>query len=803
MTAVVNVVSARTMGRSFATDPDLQLPVRPCFISELLVCPFEEDGVLFVGTQSTEVIRGRSARLLLPRLLPLLDGTRTQEDLYAMLPELSAENLRDVLSLLFSRGLMEDGRAANPERPDLAEVASFLGRYNDVARRNRNRADAMAHIAASCVRVHGPAKLVECIVHQLAEAGVSNVRDEFANFGIVISTGDEPSSLETIEACLATSETTLLVRLGEREAHIGPRLARGVSLCPACLARMHPHPAGNPSPLLAELWLGLAGQRAFLELSRITPSVNHHTFDEVSVNGDGIMMQRKRLAPRMPGCEACGLKGDSWAFDDPRLLSWFYHQATSVSRRRDLAPRDHQVHYLVSNLKLGATRQPPVHSSSTCCLPPPAPLDVPVPWARRSPPGLARRFGINDLSTLMAKIAGETGEGVGRRRIAPTGGNLGSVRLWVLARDVDGLGRGAYLYDPHEHALGLRAGFDDSELSDALGTKAELPPCVVLGTGDLAKCTQKYQGFAYRLIHFDAGIAVAFAHVVADGLGLLLREYPDFDIQLPQIFRVARRWDFALPTFAMGVYIGAIPKEPFFGTIALTERPEIRLTPEDYVSDLVPRMLAAGFDRPAPTPWPLASSTTMAAAVQPRLERLEQVLQRRRAVRKYSRMPPPRELLEAVITVASAICANREAAGAAPGLVRPVLTVSNDSPELLSGIYEFNSGLPSRIVRRAAFDGVQARECVNQLGLARSPASLVLVGDLHTALVRRSARGYDEVAVAAGAAVGMAWLAACSYGLVGTAAGGVIAHGFREAATMDGFNECPLLALYFGLPAVL
>jgi len=150
--------------------------------------------------------------------------------------------------------------------------------------------------------------------------------------------------------------------------------------------------------------------------------------------------------------------------------------------------------------------------------------------------------------------------------------------------------------------------------------------------------------------------------------------------------------------------------------------------------------------------------------------------------------------------LAHSVPAMREAVGAPPGLVRMVLLVPDALPALPAAIYEFAPDRPVPFVRRGEFDHQQADECINQLGLARSPVSLVAVADLRSALTRRMHRGYAEAAVAAGALIGMAWLAACSYGLVGTAAGGVIAHGLREAAGMDGFNECPMLALHLGRP---
>jgi hypothetical protein len=296
MTATVNVVLARTMGRSFTTDPDLQLPFRPRLIPELLVFPFEKDGVLFAGAEFTQVVRGRSARGLLSLLLPWLDGTRAIEDLHGLLPDLRVEDLVDTVSLLFSRGLIEDGQDGQPDRPELSETASFLGRYNDVSRCNRNRDESMGHVAASSIRVVGEAILVDYVVNQLLEAGASQVLDGKTthNLTFAVSTGDAPVNLELLESCVETSETTLLVRLGAREAHIGPRFVKGVTVCPACFVRIHPHPAGTPNALLSELWLGLAAQRAFLQLSRIAPSTNHRIFDQVSLDPEQRMLQQTR-----------------------------------------------------------------------------------------------------------------------------------------------------------------------------------------------------------------------------------------------------------------------------------------------------------------------------------------------------------------------------------------------------------------------------------------------------------------------------------------------------------------------------
>ena len=93
---------------------------RPRLISELVVEPYASDGLLFAGSENLELLRGRSARTLLERVLPLLDGTRRVQDIAALLPSVPVEHIQSVVGLLFSRGLLEDGQPARSESPHTA-----------------------------------------------------------------------------------------------------------------------------------------------------------------------------------------------------------------------------------------------------------------------------------------------------------------------------------------------------------------------------------------------------------------------------------------------------------------------------------------------------------------------------------------------------------------------------------------------------------------------------------------------------------------------------------------------------------
>ena len=171
----------------------------------------------------------------------------------------------------------------------------------------------------------------------------------------------------------------------------------------------------------------------------------------------------------------------------------------------------------------------------------------------------------------------------------------------------------------------------------------------------------------------------------------------------------------------------------------------------------------------------------------------------RRAVRAWDEVAPAGALLRTLLDEADAIMSARAFNGGPPCFVRPMLAVARDATGLPRGLYE-RSG--DELVRMAEFDGRAMRACTNQEGLSHAPAALFLVADLAAAATTRGARGYREAAQHAGAAVGHAWLVATSLGLGGTAAGGVLAAGLREAAGLKVLRRaCPLLAFHVGWPA--
>jgi SagB-type dehydrogenase family enzyme len=115
------------------------------------------------------------------------------------------------------------------------------------------------------------------------------------------------------------------------------------------------------------------------------------------------------------------------------------------------------------------------------------------------------------------------------RRWAPTGGNLGSVELYLAACDITGVEPGLYFYQPHEHILARlgppRAAGAMADFIHAVSpqVQADTPGALIISAGALHRVARKYGAFGYRIINLDAGVALAQSQMVARGLGLKAR----------------------------------------------------------------------------------------------------------------------------------------------------------------------------------------------------------------------------------------------------------------------------------------
>jgi bacteriocin biosynthesis cyclodehydratase domain-containing protein len=558
------LIAAETMGRAVRLDPQFAMPCKPSFPRELVVVPLP-DGLLISGTGEQQVLRGRATRSLIPRLLPLLDGTRTLDEVSAALADVPRSLLENAIALLYTRGLLGDGAAVgtgvDPERID-PQVQAFFHRYIDVTRVNRSAMQAFARLAATRVSIYasGPhaAQVKERIRAHLEGAGVREV--ESLEWGcwpqgtahgdqrqliVVLIEGQEDQShlqeLDDICARLRIPWLRVAVDVEAGIAEVGPYFERDETACYHCFSRtalpyrqaqQRSVSSEHARCLQAHLWAAMLAVEAIYLISRISTlatGLNVARYDLASWS-----MEQWRL-PKLPGCSRCRPAPVAMGMIEPAVV---YEDAVSFPSRHLLDPKAHQMHYRASNLELAheGKRYPSAEhiglpAGNELVRPAGATLAL-LPGggtrknAQRQPLDLRRLATLLLLSAGIRYNSGKMEEKL--QRWAPTGGNLGSVELYVAARTVAGLEAGLYFYQPHEHRL-ARVGQDpdgDLEVTQlmretlVLEDPEVLPDAVIILTGALHRVAHKYGPFAYRIVHLDAGVALAQMHAVASALGL-------------------------------------------------------------------------------------------------------------------------------------------------------------------------------------------------------------------------------------------------------------------------------------------
>src|SRR6516225_7878024 len=89
----------------------LRLPLRPRFLNEMTVIPLPS-GVFIDGADEPHILEGEGARKLFSQLLPLMDGSRTTQQIRQELPGVPATDLHAALSDLLRWGLVEDAETS-------------------------------------------------------------------------------------------------------------------------------------------------------------------------------------------------------------------------------------------------------------------------------------------------------------------------------------------------------------------------------------------------------------------------------------------------------------------------------------------------------------------------------------------------------------------------------------------------------------------------------------------------------------------------------------------------------------------
>jgi len=194
----------------------------------------EGDAVVLEHAHRAVVLEGRAARSLLPRLLPLLDGTRTVEGLSGALGPGTAEAVGKALALLAAEGLLVPGpRPGGPA--DAVEAAERLAAVSTVPPALVRERLAAAQVAVLGSAGEEAARLLQCA----GVGGVERLLGPEASGADAVLVAPSAGELELLEAwnraALARPVPWLqLLPFDGRLAAVGPLYLPGETACWTC-----------------------------------------------------------------------------------------------------------------------------------------------------------------------------------------------------------------------------------------------------------------------------------------------------------------------------------------------------------------------------------------------------------------------------------------------------------------------------------------------------------------------------------------------------------------------------------------
>ena len=540
---------AEGMSRLFVTDPQMQLPVRPRFSEDYLLMPVNPTALIVFGGERSELLRGKSATSLLPRLFPLLDGTRTIAEVHAALPGVKESVVRDAVSLLYFRGLLEEGREdASPRQSDVVEAQlTFFGRYTDVSRSARNRFESQRRLSNATVTIFAPLPIGSLLREALQRSGIGRV-DLFAADERSTATSDElrqaamrsnlliafdsnvgdASTLDRLDAvCRSEGKSWLRAALDSVSLQIGPMFNPVETACYRCFREFSPAGTAQASLSADSLAMDIAVSHveltAIMDLTQLfTPILS----DRIQCLELSTGKVEELKLTRLPRCGRCGTAEARLPVESVDDLVSLFHLDTN-HHWHGASVKSHQMHYSeqVSKVSMGAYKV--YRTAPKFALPsieelPLLATDLFQLLREDRPVPFEREITIADVAQLCGWSARWRTESL-PMRFVPSGGGMCSSDLYVLVWNVEGLVPGVYHYDGRQHRLEqLRPGSPIDALREAVPSTVRFDRSgfAIVQTAQLQRVFSKYGNRAYRYVHLDAGVMTKSLRLTASSLRL-------------------------------------------------------------------------------------------------------------------------------------------------------------------------------------------------------------------------------------------------------------------------------------------
>lgn len=695
-----------------------------------------KEGIVLAGGPTTELFSGYGARVLLGRLLPLLDGTRTVAEIEAA-NDVESHQVRETVANLFMSGLLRVG----PIEGEYGETEIYLDRLIGHTGAHHSGAEAAASLRGRSIALAGGTEALKALFEETGggRAVLMDPADEIAagvDLLLVISTPGSPDPEPLFARANRAGIEAINIEISRAGARIGPHVMAQRTASYACYRAVHTPltaEAGDEVPAYAlRFWSAFALHIATATLARAVKLPSFNAFTEYRWEKNRQVETRTSLA-RLHGWAADGTPYPlPLRPGQPGYEGWKQYCSVALQASEAAAPNAYLVHYKAENIRSIYERVPAIYSDSV--------VPLPAVWNAPSVAALAApaegRMSLATLAAVATHVAG-FGERDGMpQRMAPTGGNLGSTLAVFLVRDVEGIDPGAYWFDSQKHVFERVPNFDEAEFSANFGFDPGLP-AVLLTFGNIAKVARKYGAFSFNICWYDSGVMLAYARNLGEALGVELVDYPrpDQDELLDSL---------------------GLPSSTLIGTGALG----LRVT---------------------------------GAADAGKIDSVVGTMRRRRGVRAWSRADvSTADLVRVLESADSSLGRYGTISGQSLNLSMLVAAKLSDG---VDGIYLYRD---SRLDLLAPLPREQHARLLSQTRLTECPLIFFPNVDLGSVLAAAGDAGVETAYKAAGSVVGEMWLGSEAIGFAGTACGGAFDGDIRSITGRHGLEHFAPLALCLG-----
>jgi SagB-type dehydrogenase family enzyme len=161
-------------------DEQMRLPQCPRLPEDIVKLWHNRETLVFLGGPEEVVLHGKSVRLLLPQLMPLLNGRLTIAEIAGRIPGVKRATIEYSLLTLYMNGLLEEGAvqpaALTREQAQYFNAQlKFFSRYVDVTRFNSNRYRVLERLQSGSVLLLGAGRAARETLREMLNLGVGRV----------------------------------------------------------------------------------------------------------------------------------------------------------------------------------------------------------------------------------------------------------------------------------------------------------------------------------------------------------------------------------------------------------------------------------------------------------------------------------------------------------------------------------------------------------------------------------------------------------------------------------------------------